>query len=547
MEITEHRKRKRDKQRSLTAGGVGFLAAADMGIYDKVGLDQTLCEMSVGAILPMPWDGAWTVIAASVATIAGTAAARARRNTDAYKIRENLHRRDWATLEDRRHRIGLSAARRRARGPRANLSRWQRRTAPAAEVGIPVGKTVSGPRFSRGRQAVLPWEDAGLLIIGSQGRRKSTALKGMVAGVPGSAVVVSTKDEFIRDCGGATLAKGPNYAFTPNGTIALPDNVAPFRHNLIRGCWDSTTAQRRAQAIIEATGNSGVSNAEFWATKSRQVVAGLLQAADLGGRPLSDVVTWLNTGMSDAEAILAAHRDKVERATIEAVQSMTRDGDRTAQSVGHTATAAFEFMQNTTVAASLDAAPDDCVDLASFVRSRSTLYMVTGDDLPLSPALAVLWSDLVDAAKRVAVEDAKPGGEQRLDPPLVLAVDECDVTMPGVDLSVPVAKHRGFPGVFTIAVTQNRDRLVQSLGKERAAALCETFVHHLVLGVDSVEDREYYEKRARRREAEVVKNSTSAPDSVRHRMMGNPMRVGHTSSESTDLQTVPLWSGDMWG
>src|SRR5690606_30651096 len=145
----------------------------------------------------------------------------------------------------------------------------------------------------------------------------------------------------------------------------------------------------------------------------------------------------------------------------------------------------------------LDADPAEAVDLAEFLRNRSTLYVMSGDTLPLSPILAAVWSDLTNAGRAVAT--AAGHREKRLSPPLVLAVDEADVTLPGLDLSEITTKQRGEPGVFTIAVTQNRARMIAKLGRERAEAWMSGFSAHLVMRVDDPDSREYYEKKSRTR------------------------------------------------
>src|SRR5699024_2818108 len=109
----------------------------------------------------------------------------------------------WAGRRTRRGHIGLAAARREARSARPDMTRTQRLRAPAHDVGIPLGHTITGTSSARNRPIVLPWEQAGALVLGEPGTRKSTLLEGIITQLPGPAVVVSTKTELADDTGTA--------------------------------------------------------------------------------------------------------------------------------------------------------------------------------------------------------------------------------------------------------------------------------------------------------------------------------------------------------
>src|SRR5690606_1189023 len=152
---------------------------------------------------------------------------------------------------------------------------------------------------------------------------------------------------------------------------------------------------------------------------------------------------------------------------------------------------------------------------------------------------------IVDAAKTVAMSDGTPGRHPRLPRPMLLTADEVDKTLPGVPLDDYAAELRGWGGVV-LAAPQNRARLVKRWGREGAEALCNSLQVHVILSINSGEDRAYYEKRIGKRRIEHVHINESAPSTLRHRIFGNPARAGHSQSMSQAIEEVPLWPAEMW-
>ncbi|OQO88993.1 hypothetical protein B1813_22845 [Saccharomonospora piscinae] len=541
MEQHEYRARRRERAVRVYGGAAASLAGADLtsGLY--------WLDVPMDALVDLPWHGGATVLALSTVAVGASFWTRQRRTSLAYQRQQVLHAREWAGRTDRRKTIGLAAARAGAAGTRPDLTRWEALRAPAAEVGIPVGTTVSGPRSARGHEVVISWDEGGALVLGEPGSRKSTFLASVVVGAPGAQVVVSTKPELMEATWLSRAARGPVYAFAPLCWDALPEGVRPLRWSLVAGCADPHVASRRARALMEATASAGLANSSFWEGKGRAVLTALLCAADLAGVGLRTLARWLQEERySEAVEVLDRWSDRVEESMISTLRQMTGAADRTASSVSHTASAVLEFLQDSRVATALDADRDEALDLHAFVRAGGTLYMVTDNSPALGPVMAAIWDSIVTAAKDVAMSDSGgPGRHPRLQRPLLLTADEVDKTMPGVPLDDYAAELRGW-GIFTLAATQNRARLVKRWGQEGAAALCNSLQVHVILSINSGEDRAYYEKRIGTRRIEHVNVSTSAPSTLAHRLLGNPSREGHSQSTSASVERAPLWSAEMW-
>lgn len=540
MEHSEYRKRQTERSIRIYGSVAGLVSAADL----TSGLD--VLDHLQGAVIDLPWHGGVTGIVVSGLAVSATLWTRHRRSTLEYQHRQALRAREWAGRRDRRRTIGVPAARSLAAISRPGMTWRERLRAHPAEVGIPVGRTVSGPWSARGHQIVIPWEEGGALVLGEPGSRKSTFLAGVVVGAPGAQVVVSTKDEFLRRTWQARAGRGPVYAFSPLSSDAMPEGVYPLAWSLVAGCRDPRIAARRAHALMSATADAGLANAGFWESKGRAVLTALLCAADLQGAGLRTLARWLQEERYvEAAEVLERYPDQVEASMVATLRQMVGNADRTASSVSHTASAVLEFLQDGRIAAALDADRDNAVDLADFVRRNGTLYMVTDSSPALGPVVSAIWDSIVDAAKEVAIEQRMEGREARLRTPLLLVADEVDKTMPAVPLDSYVAELRGW-GVFTLAATQNRARLTKVWGRDGMSALCGSLQVHVIMSLNAGEDREYYERRLGRRSVQVMRVSESAPATVWHRIMGNPVRHGHSQSHSVEEQRVPLWDAEMW-
>lgn len=539
MERSEYRKRRSERGIRIYGGVAACLSGADV----TSGLN--VLDHVQSAVLDLPWHGGVTGLAVSGAAIASTFWTRQRRGTLAYQRQQALHAREWAGRRDRRKYIGVGAGRMMAKNSRPGMTFVDRLRAHPTELGIPVGKTVAGPSSARGKKILVTWEEGGALVLGEPGSRKSTFLAGVVVGAPGAQVVVSTKDEFLTGTWEARAGRGPVLAFCPLAKD-MPDGVMPFRWSLVAGCKDPRIAQRRANALMSATASAGLANAGFWESKGRAVLSALLCAADWQGKGLRTLARWLQEErFTEAAETLERWPEYVESSMVATLRQMSGTADRTASSVSHTASAVLEFLQDGRIAAALDAEQDQAVNLADFVRRNGTLYMVTDNSPALGPVVTAIWDSIVDAAKEVAQEQRVGTRQARLLNPLLLLADEVDKTMPSVPLDDYAAELRGH-GIFTLAATQNRARLIKVWGRDEATALLGSLQTHIILSINDGNDREYYERRIGTRHVEHVRESESAPSTVMHRLFGNPSKEGHSRSTSIDHQNLPLWEAGMW-
>jgi hypothetical protein len=541
MDLEEYRTRGTER-RARALGG----AATCTGVADLVGHWYLLDKVQQVA-LDLPWHGGVTLAGVGAATAGVTYWTRQRRNTPHAHNMRALHAGEWAGARDRRRTVGLAAARRLAAIARPDLNPAQRLFARPSEVGIEVGITISGPATARGHRIVIPWETGGALVLGEPGARKSTFLAGVATRAPGAQVVVSTKPELLNATWAARAARGPVAAFMPLSSGSLPPGVHPMRISMVLGCRNPVVARQRATALMQAVEKAGLAGSGFWEGKGRAVITALLAAADFAGASLREVGRWLyEEKFHDAAAILAQHPAEVEDAMVSTLRQMTGSAAaNTAGSVAQTASAVFEFLQDGRITNALDVPREEAWDLVSFIRAQGTLYMVTDNNPVLGPVMSMLWDDVIQSAKLVAVEQAAGRPQPRLTKPLLLTVDEVDKTMPGVPLDAHVAELRGW-GMFILAATQNRTRLAMVWGRDGADALCGSMQTHVVLSINNQQDRELYERRIGSRRVEVVRESHSSPATLATKLWGNPAREGHSRNLASDVEHRPLWRAEMW-
>jgi type IV secretion system protein VirD4 len=554
MELNEYRSRRMERSTRAYAG-----AAAAAGLAD-VTAETFFLDRLQAQLLELPWHGGLTVTGLSLGAIGLTIYTQNRRQGEEARLRALLASPEWAGRKTRREYIGQPAARRLAKIARPDLTWWERQRAVSNEIGIPIGRTIAGPRGQRKKPIVLPFETSGMLVLGEPGSRKSTFLAGIVASAPGAEVVVSTKPEFITGCAKARASVGPLYVYAPLSTEHLPAgiDVQPFRFALVKGCRDATVAQRVAQSLMDATVAAGLANSDFWTSKGRAVMTALLCAADFAGGGLRLLSSWIQREEFDEPAShLRRNAHLVEDAMINTLAQLTRSrAGATTGSVAQTASKVLEFLQSGAVADSLDAPRDEAVDLEEFIHSNGTLFMVTDSSPALAPVMAAIWAAITRAAKNVAREQtlARPVPwwrgknkevQPRLSRPLLCVIDEADKTLPGVPLDSYAAEQRGW-GLFTVAATQNRSRLKIAWGHDAATALEGSLQTHVLLSINNQQDREHYSHRIGSRRVAHVRISESSPSTLSDRVFGNPSKDGHSRSMSFDDVTEPLWPAEMF-
>jgi type IV secretory pathway TraG/TraD family ATPase VirD4 len=374
--------------------------------------------------------------------------------------------------------IATSADVRRAASDRALLKRAAHLRAsvdkPRSEdVGYLVG-------VARGTKVWTSVEDSILVIGPPRSGKGAHIVINTILDAPGAVVTTSTRPDNLTTTIRSRMRRGPVAVFDPQHLA--PGVPAGLRWSPVRGCELPLTAMIRAAGLAAGTGLSsvGVENGGFWEGKTRTALQSLLHAAALDGRSPSELFRWTldPAAAKDAVAILTSN-PAAATGWAESLEAMIDADPRTRDSIWQGVSLALAALADPRVLDAVSPSEDEQFDPETFLRRNGTLYLLaTGAGAGASSSLvAALVEDLVETARRVAARS--PGA--RLDPPLLLALDEIGNLAPLPSLPVLMAEGGG-TGVTTMPVLQSLAQARQRWGDNAATAIWDASIAKIVLG-----------------------------------------------------------------
>lgn len=296
----------------------------------------------------------------------------------------------------------------------------------------------------------------------------------------GAVVTTSTRPDNVTACLRARKRIGPVAVFDPQHLAeGLP---AGMRWSPIRGCESPQTAMIRAAGLASATGLSagGVEGGDFWEGKTKAALQALLHAAALDRRSPSELFRWTldPTSAADAVAILTNHPDAAT-GWADSLASMIDADPRTRDSIWQGVSLSLAALADPRVLDAVSPGEGEEFDPEAFIRERGTLFLLaTGAGAGNSAALvAALVEDLVETARRMA---ARSTGA-RLDPPLLLALDEIGNLAPLPSLPTLMAEGGG-TGITTLAVLQSLAQARDKWNEHQAGAIWDASIVKIILG-----------------------------------------------------------------
>jgi type IV secretion system protein VirD4 len=375
------------------------------------------------------------------------------------RLRLRLHPgRGHATVFELWLRWGRLASFVRSHRSRPSLPAWQRAISPD-EHSVRLGRAQLGHGLRIGL-------DEHVLLMAPPRTGKTGLLAKVILRYPGPVVSTTTKHDVYLLTAGARALLGPGHVFNPQ---AIGGVASTFRWNPVAGCQDEATAIRRADAFAQAVSLRGTEESSFWAGKASGYMRALFCAAGLAGGNMHTVAAWALSDAAEAEDILieaGAAQFALELAELRG------EAQKTAQTVRMVISRALAFLTDPALAACVLPEEDDPgFDIEGFLRQRGTLYLIAEsehDDSPVAPLFACLAGEVHHAAAQLG--QASPGG--RLDPPLLMALDEIVQTCP-VPLPTWLADSGG-KGVQVIAVAHGEAQLRTRWHDDGAQAILDT-------------------------------------------------------------------------
>ncbi len=332
---------------------------------------------------------------------------------------------------------------------------------------------------SHGTSVWASVEDSILLIGPPRSGKGAHIVINAILDAPGAVVTTSTRPDNLTATLRARQKIGPVAVFDPQHLAeGLP---AGLRWSPIRGCEDPLTAMIRATGLAAGTGLSagGVEGGGFWEGKTRTALQALLHAAALDHRPPSELFRWTldPSAAADAVAILTAN-PRAATGWADSLQAMIDSDPRTRDSIWQGVSLALAALADPRVLDAVSPREDEDFDPEAFLRDRGTLYLLaTGAGANNSAALvAAFVEDVVEAARRLAA--TSPGA--RLDPPLLLALDEVGNLAPLPSLPTLMAEGGG-TGITTMPVLQSLAQAREKWSETAAGAIWDASIVKIVL------------------------------------------------------------------
>jgi type IV secretory pathway TraG/TraD family ATPase VirD4 len=343
----------------------------------------------------------------------------------------------------------------------------------ASDVGYLLGR-------SRGKGVWASVEDSILLLGPPRSGKGLHVVINAILDAPGAVITTSTRPDNIAATLTARERRGPVAVFDPQRLAeGLP---AGLRWSPVRGCEDPLTAMIRATGLASATGLStgGVESGGFWEGKTRTALQALLHAAALDNRNPSELFTWTlsPSAAADAVAILSSHPDAAPGWS-DSLESMIHSDPRTRDSIWMGVSLALSCLADPRVLDAVTPRPGEHFDPRQFLTINGTLYLLaTGAGAGAAWSLvAAFIEDLAETARHLAA--GSPGA--RLDPPLLLALDEIANLSPLPSLPVLMAEGGG-TGITTMPVLQSLSQARDKWGDHATGAIWDASIVKVILG-----------------------------------------------------------------
>jgi type IV secretory pathway TraG/TraD family ATPase VirD4 len=364
---------------------------------------------------------------------------------------------------------------------------------------------VGPPRSGKGVHCVIPW----------------------ILDAPGAVVTTSTRPDNLAVTMRARAAKGPVAVFDPQRLSGLGGGL---RWSPVRGCDRPQTALVRARGLAAGAGwtGGGVSDGAFWAGQTETVLRCLLHAAALDGRGAADLYRWSLAPSAALEAVgVLENNPRAASGWATALNTIVENDPRSRDSIWLGVRQAFAGLADPDVLAAVTPGESDLFDPQAFLREAGTLYLL-GSAVGAASCASLLASfveDITETARAIAARSA----HGRLDPPLLLALDEIANLTPLPSLPSLMAEGGG-RGITTLVVLQSLAQAREKWGEHAADAIWDAATVKLILGgLGKVRDLDDLSRLIGERDE--ITTSVS--------------RGGSGQSTSTSLRRVPVMPPDL--
>ena len=367
----------------------------------------------------------------------------------------------WATCGELAVRWSRLAALHHGRRARPSLKLRHRLILPATAFAVRLGRGQWGRRlYSRNEDERL--------IVAAKRTGKSGIVADRVITHRGPVLSSTSRTDIYDMTAGLRARSGPVYRFNPMGVGDVPNDV---RWDIMDACQDVLRARQVASwlKVPDITGN----DLAWFQHRGDVYLGAMLYAAAVSGLSILDVYRWNELqGHSECLKILGSDPRTRELA---AICRRAFEDNRTSGSVRDTVQLSLSWCVLPGLAEIVTPPRGKGFSVADFTERCGSLFLIaTGeDDSPVTPLFRALtmW---------IAYEAGLAGSRspyKRLEPPLLMSMDEVAVTNP-IDLVSMLADSSG-RGILIEPVCHSLAQLKRRYGEHQADdiwGLCGTKV-----------------------------------------------------------------------
>lgn len=319
--------------------------------------------------------------------------------------------------------------------------------------GVPIGR-----HLATGAMLFGSWEDMHIDIWGPRtGKTTSRAVPAILV-APGAVLVTSNKRDVLDAVRGPRTEVGRVWVFDPQ---QLADEPPQWWWNPLTYVTDEVQAAKLAANFASGSREAGARTDAYFDPAGQDLLAGLLLAAALDNRPITDVYRWLTRPTDDtAVGILEAHDYPL---TADQVAGVISAPDKQRGGIYGTAQQMASCLTNRQVVQWVTPSNDpsrEQFDPHRFIVSTDTLVSLSkegrGTAGPLVTALTVA---VCEAAEQIGAQS--PGG--RLRTPLLGVLDEAANVCRWKDLP-DLYSHFGSRGIVLMTILQSWSQGVEVWG-----------------------------------------------------------------------------------
>jgi type IV secretory pathway TraG/TraD family ATPase VirD4 len=259
-----------------------------------------------------------------------------------------------------------------------------------------------------GEEWVTAEGESAVMVLGPPRSGKTSAVMiPAILSAPGPAVSTSTKQDVMQATRKARAELGQVWLFDPAGSEEeLPDGVSELRWSPVAAAatWDDALVMARAMTACTRVG-TGTANENHWTERAQALLAPMLYAANLKGKPIEEVLRW--TLRQDTTTALEVLAEQQHQIAADVLVGIERTDTRERSSI-YSATAGVLAAYNAD--ATRKTATNPNFDPRRFARGTDTIYITAPEHKQAQCAPLIVG--LLEQIRHATYEHAAERGQR---------------------------------------------------------------------------------------------------------------------------------------